>query len=595
MNKGTPGSHPLARVGALGLPYHGLVLDGWLTLPDGSMLQIPTGPRTDVTLVRRSGWIAPPRTPAQLAGDAARGWEWRDYALLNSASAGTSETMIGGRSMEGGWLWFDADGQPWRVRVVATEGVPDVCVFSLEFRRFGRFGAPGGIETRDTVPIDLQQGVPVQVVTAAGNTQNVAAGAGIAEFDLVDVVADGSRALLAAPLVYWVADSPTSWAQIRAERRAVAWVELSISGNKSVSATLLKGRADCLGTRTPPEYTGSAGVDMTHLHVEVVAGPGQYDDVAYLSVGDVTTEREEAYHWVTAPLGGFSGLPYPSADREGVGSVRPYSVHAAARVPVGAWYDAGGEVVWAEVDVSWDAAVSGSHDVSIVNAVSEQLPPEEGFDDPLSASFESVSQVTTAARYSLLVDGDVLSVTEVTIEHSASFIGEYRRPWWEVGQPSMVRGTGGHKSTVVSIDGVVVHEADETGPGAGFNDDDWHLTSSLFFCGKLPDKLLTQPHARNSSGTWIAAAWEMGISTGLRILDVLMLPQGDLSAAARRARIVPLNRTALQLYRFGETYARPVARGNEVGAATRAIEGSLQPVTGEWYQRGVGDPRGVWV
>ena len=90
----------------IGLPYHGLSLNGRLILSNGDnkFFTSPTDGNTFV--VRNSSAPGVNRTAEQLVADALAGKEWRDYGLISG-----SLRQIGGKEFGlGSWIYSDPSG-----------------------------------------------------------------------------------------------------------------------------------------------------------------------------------------------------------------------------------------------------------------------------------------------------------------------------------------------------------------------------------------------------------------------------------------------------------------------------------------------------
>lgn len=125
---------------ALGYPYHGLASGGApVNFADGKSVTVyGTGSCIEA---RHPSAPGANRNTAELAADAARGWVWRDYALLtgdNRAFNGSIDAQMG----PNGWLYVDTNGLPWRITI--EQQPPDFTNEWVEiqvWRRalFGRF------------------------------------------------------------------------------------------------------------------------------------------------------------------------------------------------------------------------------------------------------------------------------------------------------------------------------------------------------------------------------------------------------------------------------------------------------------------------
>lgn len=240
IDAGTPAG-PWSQITAAGLPHHGLAsAAGTLTLPNGQTIAYPAPPSPDVYVVRRPGWVAPERTPEQLADDAAGGREWRDYALLQG-TFGATQVHLGGKAVNG-WIWFDPDGRRWLVSALSLGNTLTANAVQLQFRRFGEFGSAAFATTRTSNSIDLDQVTsPALQIRFSGVLRDAE------DYDvqrrIVDVTPDGSRAIVVLDVHHEHRSSFVGPPQ----RRIVGVFEVVISPTMGVSVVLLAGRAECIG------------------------------------------------------------------------------------------------------------------------------------------------------------------------------------------------------------------------------------------------------------------------------------------------------------------------------------------------------------
>ncbi len=97
----------------IGMPYHGLAVDGTLTTSDGDKTIHAPSASGICQVVRHPLAPGVNRNTNQLARDTAKGYEWRDYALLTGLNRGVngSQGVIGADK----WLYCDAGGNTWIV------------------------------------------------------------------------------------------------------------------------------------------------------------------------------------------------------------------------------------------------------------------------------------------------------------------------------------------------------------------------------------------------------------------------------------------------------------------------------------------------
>lgn len=118
-----------------GNPYHGLVTQGVLTLPntDTINLDVMTGPSHEV---RVPGQPSVTRNTAQQTSDTANGREWRNYGLI-------ANNHINGVPFDfaNSWLYIDGAGEIWQMRVVIEVQFSTTVIARVYAqRRFGHIG-----------------------------------------------------------------------------------------------------------------------------------------------------------------------------------------------------------------------------------------------------------------------------------------------------------------------------------------------------------------------------------------------------------------------------------------------------------------------
>ena len=105
---------PLAHPDYLGLPYHGLVTNEVLTLPNSHTRPVAFGGHQTV-LVRAAGAAVPSFTPDQQAFNTAQGYTWQNFALLSGQYRNIGGQALGPAS----YLYHDGD-HAWIVDVEVT-------------------------------------------------------------------------------------------------------------------------------------------------------------------------------------------------------------------------------------------------------------------------------------------------------------------------------------------------------------------------------------------------------------------------------------------------------------------------------------------
>lgn len=141
-----------------GCPWHGLVRDTTLSLPNGGSVAWAWNNTLNVEYQRSTSMLLAvpgmpqverPEEEAQI--DEQSGRQWWNVAVVGGG-------MLHGTSLgRNGWIYLDPDNRPWRVRATFTPGggLPSSVSLSVE-----RFGVPGGAPvsfTYDTLLPDLGQ------------------------------------------------------------------------------------------------------------------------------------------------------------------------------------------------------------------------------------------------------------------------------------------------------------------------------------------------------------------------------------------------------------------------------------------------------
>lgn len=154
----------LAAPTVCGTPYHGLVQDGTLVLPNAVAMaydQPASGQygaaAGDTHLVEVPGTPEVVRTAEEQAQDAALGHQWRRTAVLSG-----SDQQLYGKPL-GGWIYIDPNGARWRVTrtgpgLVSWSAVP--VAFTITLTRFGdvrESGLPAQSYTHTITVADWQQ------------------------------------------------------------------------------------------------------------------------------------------------------------------------------------------------------------------------------------------------------------------------------------------------------------------------------------------------------------------------------------------------------------------------------------------------------
>lgn len=131
-----------------GSPWHGIVKNGLLSLPNGGVMEYPQPGNGDTVLVKFSGLPGINRSGAQVVLDAEQGKSWRNYAIIS----GTGQLY--GKNIPSRWLHRDEEGRVWAVNV--SQPVPNSSLLQLTLSDFGRIGL--SLTPRDNVVLNLNVG-----------------------------------------------------------------------------------------------------------------------------------------------------------------------------------------------------------------------------------------------------------------------------------------------------------------------------------------------------------------------------------------------------------------------------------------------------
>lgn len=139
----------LSRPVRVGQPYHGVLIDGRLTLSTGATIDWPGAPYGDCYRFQVPGVPALEMTPAEVVAEASLGREWRTTALLTGHMRNYAGIIVGSNS----WLYGAPDGTVWRIEcdrldnpIAAIEPAlgrgrpwpfPATLDFTFKIRRFG--------------------------------------------------------------------------------------------------------------------------------------------------------------------------------------------------------------------------------------------------------------------------------------------------------------------------------------------------------------------------------------------------------------------------------------------------------------------------
>lgn len=151
-----------------GCPWHGLVRDTTLGLPNGDSVAWAWNNALDAPYQRATSMLlAVPgvaqveRTDDEALQDEQSGRQWWNVAIVASG-------MLHGVSLgRNGWIYLDPDNRPWRVRATFTPGGGEPSAIGLKVERFGIGGGAPVAFTYDAALPDLGQPDSTPLVTGA--------------------------------------------------------------------------------------------------------------------------------------------------------------------------------------------------------------------------------------------------------------------------------------------------------------------------------------------------------------------------------------------------------------------------------------------
>lgn len=139
----------------IGMPYHGLATNGTLPTSNGDK-SIPQpsfyGP---CQVIRHPLAPGPDRNPNQVANDTAKGFDWRNYALLTGPGHGVNGSAELGSTQ---WLYCDAGGNTWQVGIGTVEAGQ-----AEQVTHFGEFVTHLGFDVTNTGTLNNDE-LLIQVV-----------------------------------------------------------------------------------------------------------------------------------------------------------------------------------------------------------------------------------------------------------------------------------------------------------------------------------------------------------------------------------------------------------------------------------------------
>lgn len=343
----------------LGVPYHGLLRGGVLTLGNGRTITWPSAgvtppasPSGDCYILRVPGTPPVEMPPAELAVETAAGREWRSYALLVGRGRNYGGINVGTKA----WLYAAHDGSVWRIecaqldtadlRPIAADSPPQpdrwfypaTLDFYFTIRRFGVFSPnddSAEVFTRSCLAQSLgaaHKADPVYLKQEAyvfpRDRLYIGDGYGVQHMpiNIEDVNSTGARTIFCVNR--WIGQSV--WADEDAAPRA--WLEVVVSGvGETLAVSMSVLRVDGY---TAPSITSSETTTAA-VTIDFVNSQGIASESTDMATGAKTGSLE-------ANLPAQSEV-YPVNYAESIAS-------GAGRL-AGAYYDADDVVQW--VRAAW--------------------------------------------------------------------------------------------------------------------------------------------------------------------------------------------------------------------------------------------------
>jgi hypothetical protein len=127
-----PDRPPSARPSVIGLPFHGLVTDGVLTLPNSTTRSYTHPSDGSAVLVEHQQAATLTRTATEQAADTAAGYQWLPYALLSGG-----KHQIGGHELGHDYHLYCDGTNTWLIRIEQTGGATTCSVAVYLTKLFG--------------------------------------------------------------------------------------------------------------------------------------------------------------------------------------------------------------------------------------------------------------------------------------------------------------------------------------------------------------------------------------------------------------------------------------------------------------------------
>lgn len=317
----------LSRPKRLGQPYHGLLVNGSLTLSTGATIEWPGAPYGDVYRFEVPGTTLT-MDPTEVAIEAALGREWRSVALLTGHMRNYAGIIVGSNA----WLYGAPDGTVWRIEcdrldnpIAAIEPplgrgrqwpFPEVLDFTFRIRRFGVISpdSPAGDDAPVTVRVVegqslggawLSDYVPLDGTSTLSDRRNL----WIADLPWMPINIEDINST-GAQVIFGVNRSTEQSALEGAAGRAspYAWLLVTVSGNEDSGITVEMSVQEVLTYAPTSSYVASDAMGTQWWHKTL-------DGTVYLGdAPDWDTPDSETFTTTASQAGMTVGLYFDSAD-----------------------------------------------------------------------------------------------------------------------------------------------------------------------------------------------------------------------------------------------------------------------------------------
>jgi hypothetical protein len=317
----------LSRPKRLGQPYHGLLVNGSLTLSTGATIEWPGAPYGDVYRFEVPGTTLT-MDPAEVAIEAALGREWRSVALLTGHMRNYAGIVVGSNA----WLYGAPDGTVWRIEcdrldnpIAAIEPAlgrgrpwpfPETLDFTFKIRRFGVVSpdSPLGDDAPTTTRVVEGQSlggawmsdyVPLDGTYTGSDRRNVwVADLPWLVINIEDINSTGSQA------IFGVNRSTEQSALEGAAGRAspYAWLRVDVAGDEASGITISMAVQEVVTYSPSSSYLGSDITSSEWWHRRL-------DGTVYLGEPPAwATADAETYTTTAAQDGMTVGLFFDATD-----------------------------------------------------------------------------------------------------------------------------------------------------------------------------------------------------------------------------------------------------------------------------------------